>query len=234
MRFFVFAFLVLTFAACSRGEKGSAPAPLHVDAPFWRNVTAEVRVPTADPNWEKRWWLEKTVRLFRGGEGFRAGEGTEELLKLEPADVVAKLASDPRFGDTVLDFNIYFLGFKSGSLRVEKGFNPQVYLYPNAIDGAREALNGGDYFKLFDLVTPFFFPHVRVLDRKDDEKNVPNLDLFRKRYAAFQESEKAVLDFAKTDTTATLAEVCNRELKHINNFQEIVLMGIPLLSLIHI
>ena len=63
---------------------------------------------------------------------------------------------DKRFGDAVLDFNLFFLGFKSDHLKIDGAYDRTVFGFPNAVAAAQELLKGGDYFKLFDLEGPFY------------------------------------------------------------------------------
>src|SRR5262249_34950289 len=62
----------------------------------------------------------------------------------------------PEFGDTVLDFNLYFLGYRPPHMRDATGAlmdtvtkRASVFAFPNAVASAQELLKGGDYLKLF-------------------------------------------------------------------------------------
>jgi hypothetical protein len=187
-----------------------------------------------DPHWQQRWWLEKVVRFLRGGEGLRAGENPDEWLKLPPEQIVSKLQSDLRFGDMALDFNMYFLGFKADRVKPGKTYDQSAYSFSSAILSARELMNNGDYFKLFDLETPLFMPPVNVLNRQSDENQLKNLDLFRKRYQAFLAKGQAAVDFAKSDPSATLATACSLAQSSVDGFVPIVLMGVPLEFLVDV
>src|SRR5262249_32278619 len=71
----------------------------------------------SDPIWQKRWWIEKTARLLRGGDGLGPNDDIDALLKLPEEEIVRRFMNDPRFGDTILDFNMYYLGFKVDELK---------------------------------------------------------------------------------------------------------------------
>ena len=109
-----------------------------------------------DPMWRKRWWIEKTARLLRGGEGLGPDDDVEALLRLPEEDIARRFMADPRFGDTVLDFNMYFLGFRIDSLKSGGVYKRNAFDFANAVASAQALLQGGDYLKLFDLEGPFY------------------------------------------------------------------------------
>ena len=68
---------------------------------------------------------------------------------------------DKRFGDSILDFNLFFLGFKSDHLKTDGAYDRTVFDFPNAVAAAQSLLTGGDYFSLFDLEGPYFMAPLR-------------------------------------------------------------------------
>jgi hypothetical protein len=195
--------------------------------PFLRNTT--VASPIAnDPVWEKRWWLEKTVRLFRAGEGLRAGENPDDWLRLAPAEIIAKLTADPRFGDLALDFNLYFLGFKPDSLRGSDGhFSYTIFSFPSALESARALSAGGDYLRLFDLQAPAYLAPLVVFDHRVGEESVPNSELFERRGGEIQAKLRNLINFTTQDPLATVDEVCAQNTKVLNSGFAFFLLGIP-------
>jgi hypothetical protein len=71
--------------------------------------------------------------------------------------------ADRRFGDTVLDFNLYFLGFKPDTLKVGGEYDRNIFDFANAVAAAQAAMAGGDFFKLFDLEGPLYLQPLRVV-----------------------------------------------------------------------
>ena len=112
--------------------------------------------------WDKRRWIEKTARLLRGGEGLGPDDDVAALQALSEEAIVRRFMADPRFGDTILDFNLYFLGFKPDSLKADGGYSRGVFEFANAVRAAQAAMAGGDYFSLFDLEGPLYLPPLRV------------------------------------------------------------------------
>jgi hypothetical protein len=127
-------------------------------------------LPAATPistTWQKRWWIDKTARLLRGGVGLGPDENIEALLPLSVEEIARRFMRDPRFGDTILDFNMFFLGFKVNSLKTGGIYVSNAFELPNAVTSTQELLKGGDYLKLFDLEGKFFMAPLRS-DPLDD------------------------------------------------------------------
>ena len=82
-----------------------------------------------DSGWQKRWWLEKAVRLARGGRGWEANENPNDWINLSQNDIVNKLLNDPRFGDMALDFNMYFTGNRIDQVTVNGDYSPMIFEY---------------------------------------------------------------------------------------------------------
>jgi len=73
-----------------------------------------------ETDWEKQYWISKVSRkLLAGAEP--DPETRAAMAGRSREDIVQTLLADPRFGDTVLDFNLYFLGFKRDSVRDDTG-----------------------------------------------------------------------------------------------------------------
>ena len=106
--------------------------------------------------WDKRWWIEKTARLLRGGEGLSPNDDIERLSKLPKPEIAREFMADERFGDTVLDFNMYFMGFKIDSLKVDGVYTHNAFDFANAVSSAKALQQDGDYLKLFDLEGDYY------------------------------------------------------------------------------
>ncbi len=118
--------------------------------------------------WEKRWWIEKTARLLRGGEGLSPDDDIESLEMLSKEEIARHFMNDPRFGDTVLDFNMYFLGFKVDSLKADGEYVHSAYDFSNAINSAKALLANEDYLELFNLVDNYYMPPLTVSPVEED------------------------------------------------------------------
>ncbi len=130
-------------------------------------ATASTGSGFVDDSWHKRWWIEKTARLLRSGEGLAPHENIEWLETLSKEQIVREFMEDERFGNMVLDFNMYFLGFKIDSLKVDGQYVHSSYDFSNAISSAKALLENGDYLKLFDLEGSYFMPPLSVVPSED-------------------------------------------------------------------
>ncbi|MEA2939401.1 MAG: hypothetical protein QOC56_2905, partial [Alphaproteobacteria bacterium] len=144
--------------------------------------------------WQKRWWMDKTARLLRGGDGLGTADDVDALLKLPEDEIVRRFMNDPRFGDTVLDFNMFYLGFKIDALKANGVYKRNVFDFANAIASTQEMLKGGDYFKLFDLEGPFYMAPLPL--EFDDPLPADEVDMLPEtaRRKAIQEAEDEFLD----------------------------------------
>jgi len=130
----------------------------------WTDSTALFPAKAGDlQGWGKRRWIEKTARLLRGGEGLGPDDDVAALSALPDEAILRRFMADPRFGDTLLDFNLYFLGFKPDTLKTGGEYHRGVFDFANAIAAAQAAMKGGDYFKLFDLEGPLYLAPLRVV-----------------------------------------------------------------------
>lgn len=109
-----------------------------------------------DRAWAKRRWIEKTARLLRGGEGLGPDDDVDALMKLPEDEIARRFMRDARFGDTVLDFNLFMLGFKPDRLKTGGAYDRVAFDFPNAVAATQALLAGGDYLKLFDLEGPYY------------------------------------------------------------------------------
>lgn len=104
----------------------------------------------SDDDWAKRAWIDKAARALLYGASAVDDEKIEALAALPREQVVDKLMEDPRFQQTALDFNLFFLGLKRNGLNNEgdAAFGP--FESHAALASAVELAHGGDYFRLFD------------------------------------------------------------------------------------
>jgi hypothetical protein len=73
-------------------------------------ATQRAQATADEALWQKRWWIERTARILRGGYGLGPGDDINALLALPEEEIARRFMKDVRFGDTILDFNMYFLG----------------------------------------------------------------------------------------------------------------------------
>jgi len=150
---------------------------------------AAARPQSDEALWQKRWWIEKTARILRGGYGLGPGEDINALLALPEDEIARRFMSDVRFGDTILDFNMYFLGFKTDDLKDDGAYKRTAFDFSNAVAAAQALLTGGDYLKLFDLEGPFFMPPLPTVADDPPAKEDAGLSLEALRLKAIDEVE---------------------------------------------
>jgi hypothetical protein len=150
---------------------------------------AAARPQSDEALWQKRWWIEKTARILRGGYGLGPGDDINALLALPEEEIARRFMSDVRFGDTILDFNMYFLGFKTDDLKDDGVYKRPAFDFSNAVAAAQALLAGGDYLKLFDLEGPFFMPPLPLVPDDPPAPEDAGLKLEALRLKAIDEFE---------------------------------------------
>jgi hypothetical protein len=133
--------------------------------------------------------------------------------------------NDPRFGDTILDFNMYFLGFKSDDLKSDGVYKRSTFDFPSAVSAAQALLTGGDYFKLFDFEGDFFMAPLRI-DPLDDpplpgEENLTPRQMRRKVVDEMQAVFADLLAVATAPGPPPRQRLCKKILDIVNRRDEI-------------
>ena len=146
---------VLAAAAALGAASAAAPPADAQQRPAWVDDAGLFPPKTADL-WAKRRWIEKTARLLRGGEGLGPDDDIDALMTLPEDEIARRFMRDARFGDMVLDFNLFVLGFKPDRLRKAGRYERTAFDFSNAVASAQAVLAGGDYLKLFDLQGPLY------------------------------------------------------------------------------
>lgn len=124
----------------------------------------DARLPTAnDPQalWQdeggKLRWMQRLSRTLRFGKELSVKE--RRFLTASPDDYIEHLFSDRDFASTILDFNLYILGFRSATLKFPDG-SPESYVFgaedlitsfPLAIVSALGTARDGDHSILFGI-----------------------------------------------------------------------------------
>lgn len=121
----------------------------------------------SDP-WAKQAWIDKAARALRLGDGLSPSDDLEALTSKPKEDIVDLLMQDPRFIETVLDFNLFFLNFKPAKLYrpaydrpSEKEYDAAVFGMPQALTAAQAVASNADYFSLFHYDQPLYLSAFR-------------------------------------------------------------------------
>jgi hypothetical protein len=173
------------------------------------------RANPVDTDWEHHRWLDKTARLLRG-EGLGGGDDTAALLKMKREEAARHFMKDPRFGDAILDFNLFFLGFKIDVLKSDGAYDRTAFDFANAVASAQAMLKGGDYLALFDLESPYYFmPPLRTAPVDDPplDPNDSGLTAAQLRHKAVGElwnELRVLVTFAAETPAAKVLDLCGR------------------------
>ena len=137
---------ISTFA-CKRKHHDDAPAP--------QLSLAE------DTLHDRQWWIEKTVRLLRAGKGVSTADELQKFTAMTDDEIIDQLLAEKTFSTVAFDFNLFYLGYKSDSLRFVSPhdyltFFPAVFLLQHAValEGARRITNGDEFFGMLDWNIP--------------------------------------------------------------------------------
>lgn len=109
---------------------------------------------------QKLWWIEKTARLLRAGDGALTAEEKTRLAAMAPDAAVDEFLAGPRMSDTLVDFNMFYLGLKADALRYPDPkdpfgvYQPGILRFPQAFEGARLLAAGADPLGLVTDVLP--------------------------------------------------------------------------------
>lgn len=153
-------------------------------------ASGEAGKTPAVSEWDKRWWIEKTARLLRGGEGLGPNDDIERLSKLPKQEIAREFMADERFGDTVLDFNMFFMGFKIDSLKVDGVYAHNAFDFANAVSSAKALQQDGDYLKLFDLEGDYYLAPLTMTPSEEklepEDAKLPPTQLREKAIGEFK------------------------------------------------
>jgi hypothetical protein len=206
MRVLVFVAMAALLAASQNGATSQALDQTSASAPPPLSPAPAVASPAAGTSlWQKRWWIEKTARLLRGGEGLGPNDDLDALLQLPEEDIARRFMNDPRFGDTILDFNMFYLGFKVDQLKENGVYKRNAFDFSNAVAATQAMLTGGDYLKLFDLEGPFFMPPLPLMPDDPPAAEDAGLPLEALRRKATGEVEEIFRKLYERGSKALLA-----------------------------
>jgi hypothetical protein len=165
MKKLILVLAIFCLSACTSSD--STPPPLKSYLTNKKTIVTDVNDRAATLQ-----WINKSAKVLRSGRGLDSHDDTKALLKMTRREILEKFMTEARFGDMVLDFNLFFLGLKKADLRLPDGsYRPKILEESMApMNAAREVVSGGDYLKLLDYDQPVF-----VLPLEDRSKGLdPN------------------------------------------------------------
>ncbi len=165
------------------------------------------RVRDMDAGHDKARWLAKVVRTLHYRRDLQDVPNYQDLLNMSRPEAVDALMADPLFGDSVLDFGLYFLGFQQPTIRAgnDEGYGTDDFSiggFPQAIHAAQAVASGGDFFTLFDRWQP------RYLGKSDFTPNktgladgISDADARGERFKRAAENLKQAIDILASATS---------------------------------
>ena len=198
---------------------------------FTSCTRSESSIKNTDPEfWAKRAWLEKASRAIRFGDGVSPSEDVDSLMSKSKEQIIDLFMQDKRFIDTVVDFNLFYLGLKDKSFFYTMPDGARTYigveLSPHAFTAARAVWEGKDYFSIFDMNQPFYLQY--GLDSISAEKNPTNKPEREYRLEALNQSLRetdSLLDFiksAKDHQGADRKVFCEEAGKKLNSISDAI------------
>lgn len=175
------------------------------------------RVKDMDAGHDKARWLAKTVRVLHYRRDLQDVPNYQELLNKSRSDAVDALMADPQFGDSVLDFGLFFLGFQPDDLR--SNYDEHTYRledfevggFPQAIHAAQEVVSGGDFFTLFDRWQPRYLRKTSFYANKDGlPSGISDADARSEHLKRATESIKTVIDLLGKATSREACDAINQ------------------------
>ena len=188
---------------------------------------------------ERAWWISKTVKKLQGQVGLRDQAEFETWKNYSDSEIVDKALSSPKFKDTLLDFFLYYIGFKSDGATfpkkegIIKGFD-SIYEYSTAFSGVRLWEANEPIFKIFAPQEETFpvVPLSRIMRFKNNTQTYFTHDesvSFRQEYYTVYlkslEKFAGVLSEVKTNTFST---ICKNYEGLFNTIQYNEVMGLLL------
>ncbi len=199
-------------AAAAKSSHTAANTAPAFPAPEPSMASPMPSAPAPISSWDKRWWIEKASRVLRAGNGLSPEEDIEYLETLSREDIARLFMEDPRFGDAVLDFNMFFLGYKVDQLRQDGAYVFEAHDFANAVNAAKAVLNDGDFLTLFDLEGSYYLPPLSPAPTEDekapeDAKLTP-AQLRQKAAGELFEPLEALIDMVDNPTPASVSAIC--------------------------
>lgn len=209
MKHNIYGLLMLTLACgCGRSESVREKSPSEPPPQFSLQNLSGVENQKWREKVIERLWYKKRVDI----------EEKNVLMALDNEAFLEKITNDPRFTETILDFNVYFLGFHSSSMRYPDGgidtiFNPNgpidsYYSYTPAVFAAKEFAMEGDYFSLFSMPKKVYLAPLRF---EDFDPNQDPKEFVKERNASIVKMRKhfaAIAAMDDADTPIKIKDVC--------------------------
>jgi hypothetical protein len=198
--FYFSVFIIFGISACSKFTSLSSSLNSFSYTPLDKN------------EWEERRWLEKTVRVLRGGQGLDTSEDIESFAKMPPDQLIDHLMNDIHFADTVLDFVMFFLGQKTDSVKNELGrYQTEVYNFPQAIQAAKNVFQNKDFLAVFDYAQePYQQPLMQPVSFESASDGLPADELRQFNIGKIKKTMSDVIEYIEQNPNESSAHICDQ------------------------
>lgn len=95
-------------------------------------------------------WVAKSARFLRGNAGLTKKDNPSQFINMTREQVVDYFMSADSFYDSVLAYNLYFLGFSNTFKNGDEYIN-SIFNFRSALMSAVNTANDGDYFSFLDM-----------------------------------------------------------------------------------
>lgn len=127
--------------------------------------TSQVKNDETESTADKAAWIEKTAAALRNGEGIGPNDDMNALMAKSKDDIVKTFMADPRFGDTVLAMNLFYLGRGVNELhKADNSYDPMVFAMPQALAAARAVVDGGDFYEIYAAKPSMMIAPLKAVD----------------------------------------------------------------------
>lgn len=181
---------------------------------------------------QKKTWLGKAYQTLGFGHGVLTQEYLAPLLSRSRPEILQDWFASPEFGDFVLDFNRYFLGFKRDRLKNHRGdyISGSFEIY-QAVHSAQETVRCGNYESLFDYNQEVYMDPLGMPTLADNDSSSEEISDQQKRKKIFVQIQNGLdeqIAQAIAHPERTFKENCDDFQERLPiDFNQFFYLGIP-------
>lgn len=196
---------VAILAACSakNSDSPAAPGPTP-EKPKEKPVLNEPPLNASD----KRRWIEKAFHALVGSNAKISGKQMREWETKTRLELLDLWMQDPRFGDTITQFGLSYIGFPQERLRptpyygddyvYAPTFTSELYGFPQVITATKEIFKqDGDFLKILELQQPSYVAPLSPPFKEPNNHLLPDPEARAAVVARAYKKSRALLEFTE-------------------------------------